>query len=128
MSGPIALPGAPLPMSTAASRQTPQQTQEADAMRRAAEEFESVFLSEMLGPMFEGIDTEGLGGGGMGEQIFRPMLIERYAEAIGRAGGVGIADSVVREFMRMQEAQAQQAQAETEPTAIPTEEPDGAHR
>ena len=128
MSGPIALPGAPLPMSTAASRQTPQQAQEADAMRRAAEEFESVFLSEMLGPMFEGIDTEGLGGGGMGEQIFRPMLIERYAEAIGRAGGVGIADSVVREFMRMQEAQAQQAQAETEPTAIPTEEPDGAHR
>jgi Rod binding domain-containing protein len=105
MSGPIALPGAPLPMSTAA-RQTPQQTQEADAMRRAAEEFESVFLSEMLGPMFEGIDTEGLGGGGMGEQIFRPMLVERYAEAIGRAGGVGIADAVVREFMRMQEAQS----------------------
>ena len=75
-------------------------------MRRAAEEFESVFLSEMLGPMFEGIDTEGLGGGGMGEQIFRPMLVERYAEAIGRAGGVGIADAVVREFMRMQEAQS----------------------
>lgn len=124
MSGPIALPGAPLPMSTAA--RTPQQTQEADAMRRAAEEFESVFLSEMLGPMFEGIDTEGLGGGGMGEQIFRPMLIERYAEAIGRAGGVGIADSVVREFMRMQEAQAQAPTQE--PTAIPTEEPDGAHR
>ena len=111
MSGPIALPGAPLPMSTT-TRQTPQQTQEADAMRRAAEEFESVFLSEMLGPMFEGIDTEGLGGGGMGEQIFRPMLIERYAEAIGRAGGVGIADAVVREFMRMQEAQS----------AIPPEE------
>ena len=118
MSGPIALPGAPLPMSTAA-RPTPQQTQEADAMRRAAEEFESVFLSEMLGPMFEGIDTEGLGGGGMGEQIFRPMLIERYAEAIGRAGGVGIADSVVREFMRMQAAQQ---------TTLPEETNDGVDR
>ena len=117
MTGPIALPGAPLPMSTAA-RATPQQTQEADALRRAAEEFESVFLSEMLGPMFEGLDTEGLGGGGMGEQIFRPMLIERYAEAIGRAGGVGIADSVVREFMRMQAAQAN----------TPPEDADGAHR
>ncbi len=66
MSEPIALPGAPLPMSTTA-RPTPQQTQEADALRRAAEEFEAVFLSEMLGPMFEGIETEGLGGGGMGE-------------------------------------------------------------
>lgn len=116
MSGPIALPGAPLPMSTAA-RPTPQQTQEADALRRAAEEFESVFLSEMLGPMFEGIETEGLGGGGMGEQIFRPMLIERYAEAISQAGGVGIAESVVREFMRMQTMQTP-----------PPEDTDGAHR
>ncbi len=118
MTDAIALPGAPLPMSTA-TRATPQQTQESEALRRAAEEFESVFLSEMLGPMFEGLDTEGLGGGGMGEQIFRPMLIERYAEAIGRAGGVGIADSVVREFMRMQAAQ-------TPPS--PPEETDGAHR
>lgn len=104
MSGPIALPGAPLPMSTS-ERAAPQQSQEADALRRAAEEFEAVFLGEMLGPMFEGLETDGLGGGGMGEQIFRPMLIERYAEAISHAGGVGIADSVVREFMRMQETQ-----------------------
>lgn len=91
-------------MSTA-TRPTPQQTQDQDALRRVAEEFESVFLSEMLAPMFESLDTEGLGGGGMGEQIFRPMLVERYAESISRAGGIGIADSVVREFMRMQEAQ-----------------------
>ena len=116
MTGPIALPGAPLPMSTA-TRQTPQQTQESDALRRVAQEFESVFLSEMLAPMFEGLDTEGLGGGGMGEQSFRPMLVERYAESISRSGGVGIADSVVREFMRMQETQAP-----------PQEDSDGPHR
>ncbi len=103
MTGPIALPGAPLPIATNA--QTQQQTHENAEMRRAAEEFESVFLSEMLAPMFESLDTEGLGGGGMGEQIFRPMLVERYAESISRAGGVGIADSIVREFMRMQEAE-----------------------
>ncbi|ANP48116.1 hypothetical protein ATE48_16150 [Candidatus Viadribacter manganicus] len=101
-------------MSTAAH--TPQQSNEADALRRAAEEFESVFLSEMLAPMFEGLDTEGLGGGGMGEQIFRPMLVERYAESISRSGGVGIADSVVREFVRMQQAQTM------------PETPDGADR
>lgn len=73
-----------------------------DDIRRVAEEFEAVFLAEMLSPMFENLDTEGLGGGGMGEQMFRPMLVERYAEAIAKSGGVGIADSVVREFMRMQ--------------------------
>lgn len=100
--GPIPLlsppAGAPLPMQTAVS------TDRAQAeLRRAAEEFESVFLSEMLAPMFEGLDTDGLGGGGMGEQIFRPMLVERYAEAISRSGGVGIADSIVRELIRLQE-------------------------
>ena len=78
-------------------------------MRRAAEEFEAVFLAQMMAPMFEGLDTDGLGGGGMGEEIFRPMLIERYAEALSQAGGVGIADSIVRELMRLQEAQPEAA-------------------
>jgi peptidoglycan hydrolase FlgJ len=112
MTGAIALPGAPLPMSTT------KPTAEAvpDEMRRAAEEFEAVFISEMLSPMFDSLQTDGLGGGGMGEEIFRPMLVERYAEAITRAGGVGIADSIVRELVRMQE------------TTPPTETPDGADR
>lgn len=74
-----------------------------DELRRAAEEFEAVFLAEMLAPMFEALNTDGLGGGGVGEQIFRPMLVERYAEALAAAGGVGIAESVMRELMRLQE-------------------------
>ena len=95
----ISLPGAPLPMRAARADQAQPVP---DELRRAAEEFESVFLTEMLSPMFEGLETDGLGGGGMGEEIFRPMLIERYAEAISKAGGVGIADSLVRELMRLQ--------------------------
>lgn len=83
-------------------------------MRRAAQEFESVFISEMLAPMFEGLDTDGLGGGGMGEEIFRPMLVERYAEAIARAGGIGIAESIIAEFAHMQ--------------TVPGEDGDGAGR
>jgi Rod binding domain-containing protein len=126
MTGPIALPGAPLPMSTS-THATPQQSEQETALRRAAQEFESVFLSEMLAPMFEGLDTEGLGGGGMGEQIFRPMLVERYAESISRSGGVGISDSVVREFMRMQQSQ-NPPNAEPAPIAISPEDADGAHR
>ena len=126
MPNPIALPGAPLPMSTA-QRPQAEQSHAQQQMRHAAEEFESVFLSEMLAPMFEGISTDGLGGGGMGEEIFRPMLVERYAESISRSGGIGIADSVVREFMRMQAAEAATNEAAPEPIAI--EEPaNGAHR
>jgi len=97
------LTGAPLPIiRPAANLRAPDVSQAPDEMRRAAEEFESVFLAEMLAPMFESLDTEGLGGGGMGEQMFRPMLVERYAEAISKSGGVGLADHIVRELMRMQ--------------------------
>lgn len=108
----IPLAGAPLPMAIRPNRPqgalstTATPPAQVDAMRRAAEEFESVFLGEMLRPMFDGLDTNGLGGGGMGEEIFRPMLVERYAGAIAHSGGVGIADSIVREMIRLQEASA----------------------
>ncbi len=104
----IPLAGAPLPLARTvgfqpASSLEGRSPEVPNALRQAAEQFEAVFLAEMLAPMFDALDTDGLGGGGMGEQIFRPMLVERYAEAISRAGGVGIADSVVRELMRLQE-------------------------
>jgi Rod binding domain-containing protein len=94
-----ALTGAPLPLDdhAAASRAALE-----SQARRAAEEFETVFLNEMLAPMFEGLSTDGLGGGGVGEEMFRPMLIDHYAQAITHAGGIGIADQVLREIMRMQ--------------------------
>lgn len=98
MPAPASLPGAPLPPGPRPQQSAPEE------LRRVAEEFEAVFLAEMLAPMFDGLDTEGLGGGGMGEQMFRPMLIERYAQAISSAGGVGVAESVIRELMRLQEA------------------------
>lgn len=93
----LGLPGAPLPLLSA--QQSPP-----DELRRVAQEFEAVFIAQMLAPMFEGLQTDGLGGGGIGEEIFRPMLIDRYAEALSHAGGIGIADSVVRELMRLQES------------------------
>ncbi|GAN00261.1 flagellar protein FlgJ [alpha proteobacterium U9-1i] len=107
----IPLRGAPLPMQQPVRTQ-PQVSPE---IRRTAEQFESMFLSEMLAPMFENLDTEGLGGGGMGEQMFRPMLVEQYAAAIAHSGGIGLADSIITELNRMQAAQAAQAGVQQEP-------------
>jgi peptidoglycan hydrolase FlgJ len=99
------LVGAPLPLVGTTGSRLPSPAGEASPeVQRAAREFESMFLAEMLAPMFESLDTEGLGGGGMGEQIFRPMLVERYAEAISRSGGVGLADSLISELNRLQAA------------------------
>ncbi len=73
-----------------------------DEIRRTAETFEAMFLAQMLAPMFDGLSTDGEFGGGAGERAFRPMLIEEYGRAIMRAGGVGVADAVARELMRLQ--------------------------
>ena len=95
----IPLPGAPITHPPGAA---PGPQANLDAAKRAAAEFESVFLTEMLQPMFEGIGTDGLGEGGDGEQMFRPMLIEQYAAAIAKSGGVGLAHQILSELTRMQ--------------------------
>lgn len=75
------------------------------ATRKAAEEFEALFLSQMLESMFKDVPTGGLtGGGGAGEEIWRSMILQEYGKTLAASGGVGIADMVTRELMRLQEA------------------------
>ncbi|BAI72479.1 chemotactic signal-response protein [Azospirillum sp. B510] len=73
-------------------------------LRKSAGEFESQFVSQMLGPMFEGIGTDETFGGGRGEEMFRPMLIEQFGKQITQRGGFGIAKQVYDELLRAQEA------------------------
>ncbi|GAB4177308.1 MAG: hypothetical protein OHK0024_15020 [Thalassobaculales bacterium] len=72
--------------------------------RQTAEEFEAVFIAQMMAPMFKGIKTDGLMGGGHGEEMFRSLLLNEYGKNIAKAGGFGIADTVYREMLRQQEA------------------------
>jgi len=76
------------------------------AARKAAEEFEAVFLTTMLQGMFAGIgtDTDAPFSGGSGEQTYRSMLTAEYAKEISKSGGLGIADQVTREMLEVQEA------------------------
>ena len=78
-----------------------------DDVRRAAEEFEAVFIAQMMAPMFEGLETDELFGGGPGEDIYRSVLIEEYGKSIARAGGIGLSDAIQREILRLQEASQQ---------------------
>jgi peptidoglycan hydrolase FlgJ len=72
---------------------------------KAAREFEALVVGQMLSAMFEGVKTDGPFGGGPGESIFRSMMIEQYAKTIAGQGGLGLADQVKREILRMQEMQ-----------------------
>jgi Rod binding domain-containing protein len=68
-----------------------------------AQEFESQFLSTMTQSMFEGIKSDGLFGGGQGEEMFRSMLIGQYSKEMTNAGGIGIADKIYGEILKLQE-------------------------
>jgi Rod binding domain-containing protein len=72
-------------------------------MRETAEQFEASFLSQMFKPMFEGLKTDGIGGGGEAEGQWRSFMIDAMAKQTVRAGGIGLADQVVAQMLKMQE-------------------------
>lgn len=72
--------------------------------REKAEEFEAVFIAQMMAPMFENLSTDGFFGGGHGENVFRTLLIDEYGKVMARAGGIGLADTVLKEMIKTQEA------------------------
>jgi Rod binding domain-containing protein len=72
------------------------------AIRKAASDFESVFASEMLSHMFSGIGTNGMFGGGHGEEMFRSLLVDQYGKALARSGTLGIADQVAAQMIKAQ--------------------------
>ena len=73
--------------------------------KAVAQDFEAFFVSRMLESMFAGLDTDGLFGGGHGEKVFRSVLTQDYGKEMARRGGFGIADSVQKHLLRLQEAQ-----------------------
>lgn len=74
-----------------------------EAVDKAAQEFEAVFLSQMLEHMFSGVDMSPMGEGGAGDDIYKSMLIDEYAKLMSRTGGIGVAAHVKREMLSLQE-------------------------
>lgn len=73
-----------------------------DQIRATAEDFEAVFLAQMVEQMM-GDSTDSSFGGGPGEAAFKSMLNEEYAKVIAKAGGIGLADALAREMLALQE-------------------------
>lgn len=95
----LAATPSPVPVS---SVQDPAATLATPAMKRAAEEFESVFLGQILRGLTEGLSGPGLLGSS--DDPFATMLQDEYAKLISRSGGIGLADGIMREMLKMQEA------------------------
>ena len=68
----------------------------------SAKQFESQFLSVMMGQMFEGTEVSAPFGGGEGEAAFKSSLTDAMAKSIVKQGGVGLAKDVSKEMLKMQ--------------------------
>jgi flagellar protein FlgJ len=74
--------------------------------RKTAQDFETMFLEQTLERLLASDGTEGpLGDNGTGGEVYRSMLAKEYAGSIAKRGGVGIADQVYREILKMQESE-----------------------
>lgn len=72
-------------------------------VKAAAQDFEAVFLSQMMSHMFEGIETDPMFGGGAGEDMFRSMMIEQYGKQIAQGPGIGISAQLQKTMIQMQQ-------------------------
>ena len=73
--------------------------------RAKAQDFEAVFLNSMFSHMFTHVN-EGPYSGGEAASTWRSFLTEEYSRNFAKAGGIGIADSVYRQLIAVQEARA----------------------
>src|SRR3546814_7665319 len=81
---------------------TQQASQSPDRAMKAAREFEAVMLSQAFESMSKGVEAGGLTGGGHAEKTWRSFMLQEYGRAVSEAGGVGIAERVYEDIMRMQ--------------------------
>lgn len=73
-------------------------------LEEGAREFEGIFISQMLESAWSTVPTDGMTGGGMGEEIFRSLMIQDIGQQMSRQGGIGLAPHIHAELLKMQEA------------------------
>ena len=74
-----------------------------DKIDQVVKDFEKMFLAQMLQPMFEGLSTDGMFGGGRTEKVMRSFMIDGYAQQMVDAGFSGFGDELRQQLINMQE-------------------------
>ena len=88
-------PPVPAPMSAAELAKRSQ-------IAQTAKDFEASFLTVMLGEMTKDVRVSEPFGGGTGEDMFKSFMNEAMAKQVVKSGGVGIADEVAKEMLKLQ--------------------------
>ncbi|TAN59229.1 MAG: chemotaxis protein chel [Magnetospirillum sp.] len=98
--------------SQSAPKPPPMHATSEAAAAKVGKQFEAQFVSQMFQHMFEGVKTDGIFGGGSGEEMFRSLLIDEYGKMVANRGGIsgtgsgfGIGAAVQKMLLKHQEVQ-----------------------
>jgi Rod binding domain-containing protein len=99
-------------VSQAQAQAAAQATSQKAAMSTAqimntAHDFESVFATQMMTPMFEGLEVNPMFGGGKGEEMFRTVLLDEYGKQIGQNDSLNMVNQLASAMLKAQEARSQ---------------------
>jgi Rod binding domain-containing protein len=81
----------------------------------AAQDFEAMFATQLLKPMFDTVPVDGAFGGGNGEQVMRTFMLQEYGKMIAKTGVLGLAPQVKAAMLRAQENAKSRQGAESTP-------------
>ena len=90
-------PGSVSPSSAA----SPVSTADVASIRRAAQEFEAIVLGQMLKTMRQAGSQGPMALTGTSQKLYRDLMDDELAKTIARKGGVGLADVLVRDLLRL---------------------------
>jgi peptidoglycan hydrolase FlgJ len=72
---------------------------ELEGVSKAAQNFEAMVMGQMLQPMFQGLNTKNMFGGGFAEEMYRGLLVTEYGKMMAENGTLGIAEAVKRQLL-----------------------------
>jgi flagellar protein FlgJ len=67
-------------------------------LRESAEQFEAIFVQQLIKSMRSSVQKGGLISGGRAEEIFQEMLDGKYSEVISGSKSLNLADLIYREL------------------------------
>jgi Rod binding domain-containing protein len=76
----------------------PSQIDKSSKLYKVSQDFEAIFIKQMLNVMRKSVSKTGLMDGGMAEEIFEDLLYDEYAEKMAKSGSFGIADMIYRQL------------------------------
>jgi flagellar protein FlgJ len=68
------------------------------SLRDATQQFETLFISQLMKSMRGTVPQSGLMGSGGGQQLFREMLDQELAGRVAQAGGIGIGEMLYQQL------------------------------